>query len=76
MRGARHRHHDDHLPRAGAGARTRHRRRPEQHAPFHQHFITTRMDLDIDGTDNTVYAKESVPEPMGPDNPYGLSFAR
>ena len=44
------------------------------YAPFHQHFITTRMDLDIDGTDNTVYASESVPEPMGPDNPYGLSL--
>ena len=33
-----------------------------------------RLDLDIDGTDNTVYMTESYAEPMGPDNPYGLSL--
>ncbi|WP_415046341.1 primary-amine oxidase [Gordonia sp. (in: high G+C Gram-positive bacteria)] len=44
------------------------------YAPYHQHFLTARMDLDVDGTDNTVYASETKPEPMGPDNPYGLSL--
>lgn len=43
------------------------------YAPFHQHFLVARLDLDIDGPSNTVYASESFAEPMGPDNPYGLS---
>lgn len=43
------------------------------YAPFHQHFLVARLDLDIDGPSNTVYASESYAEPMGPDNPYGLS---
>lgn len=46
------------------------------YAPFHQHFLVARLDLDIDGTDNTVYMTESQPEPMGPDNPYGLSLVQ
>lgn len=43
------------------------------YAPFHQHFLVARLDLDVDGTDNTVMMSESYAEPMGPDNPYGLS---
>ncbi|OCB58483.1 tyramine oxidase [Mycobacterium vulneris] len=44
------------------------------YAPFHQHFLIARLDLDIDGPDNTVYMTESYAEPIGPDNPYGLSL--
>ena len=30
------------------------------YAPFHQHFIVARLDLDVDGPANTVYATESA----------------
>lgn len=46
------------------------------YAPFHQHFLVARLDLDIDGTDNTVFASETVAEPMGPGNPLGLSLVQ
>ncbi len=44
------------------------------YAPFHQHFIVARLDLDVDGTDNTVYVTESRPAPPGPDDPYALGL--
>ncbi len=44
------------------------------YAPFHQHFLIARLDLDVDGPDNTVYMTESYAEPVSPDNPYGLSL--
>jgi primary-amine oxidase len=44
------------------------------YAPFHQHFLIARLDLDVDGPDNTVYMTESYAEPISPDNPYGLSL--
>ena len=33
------------------------------YAPFHQHFIVARLDLDVDGPANTVYAVESSRPP-------------
>ena len=39
------------------------------YAPFHQHFIVARLDLDVDGTANTVYATDSVPAPAGDRRP-------
>jgi primary-amine oxidase len=44
------------------------------YAPFHQHFLVARLDMDVDGTDNTVVMSESFAEPLGPDNPHGLSL--
>src|SRR3984957_11826881 len=41
------------------------------YAPFHQHFIVARLDLDVDGADNTVYVTDS--QPSG-DDPYGLGL--
>ena len=46
------------------------------YAPFHQHFIVARLDLDIDGERNTVYAAEAAPLPTGPDNPHGLAITQ
>jgi primary-amine oxidase len=44
------------------------------YAPFHQHFIVARLDLDIDGEANTVHVTESEALPVGPDNPHGLAL--
>ncbi len=44
------------------------------YAPFHQHFIVARLDLDVDGPANTVYVTESAALPPGPDNPDGLGM--
>jgi primary-amine oxidase len=44
------------------------------YAPFHQHFIVARLDLDVDGTDNTVYVTESTPAAPGDDDPYALGL--
>jgi len=44
------------------------------YAPYHQHFIVARLDLDIDGEPNTVSAVESRAVPAGDANPYGLAL--
>jgi primary-amine oxidase len=45
------------------------------YAPFHQHFIVARLDLDVDGPVNTVYATDSVAARAGGHDPYGLGLA-
>jgi primary-amine oxidase len=44
------------------------------YAPFHQHFIVARLDLDVDGPGNTVHVSESAALPVGPGNPDGLGL--
>ncbi len=44
------------------------------YAPFHQHFIVARLDLDVDGPANTVYASQAEAAVAGPDDPYGLGL--
>ena len=46
------------------------------YASFHQHFIVARLDLDVDGERNTVYAADAVPLATGPDNPHGLALTQ
>ncbi len=47
----------------------------DTYAPFHQHFIVARLDLDVDGPDNTVYVTDSRPAAAGDqDDPYGLGL--
>jgi primary-amine oxidase len=46
------------------------------YAPFHQHFVVARLDLDIDGPDNTVHESHSEALPISEDNPYGLALVQ
>ncbi|HJX45083.1 MAG TPA: primary-amine oxidase [Geodermatophilus sp.] len=45
----------------------------QTYAPFHQHFIVARLDMEVDGPENTVLVSESEPAPITPENPYGLA---
>ncbi len=44
------------------------------YAPFHQHFIVARLDLDVDGPLNTVHAVSSRATGVSADDPYGLGL--
>ena len=46
------------------------------YAPYHQHFLIARLDMDIDGTANTVYRSDTEAVPTGPENPYGLGLVQ
>jgi primary-amine oxidase len=43
------------------------------YAPFHQHFLVARLDLDVDGEANTVMEVDSMALPVSEDNPHGLA---
>jgi primary-amine oxidase len=43
-------------------------------APHHQHLFSARLDLDVDGTDNTVIEVEAERVPPGPENPWANAF--
>ncbi len=47
---------------------------PQLNAHIHQHFFNFRLDMDVDGGNNTVYEVNTVAEPPGPDNPHGNAF--
>ena len=40
----------------------------------HQLMFSYRIDVCLDGPDNSVYEVDAVPVPTGPDNPYGNAF--
>ena len=39
------------------------------YAPLHQHFLVARLDLDVEGNENTAYMTESYAEPICQENP-------
>ena len=43
-------------------------------APHHQHLFCFRLDLDVDGTENSVKEVEAERLPIGRDNPIGNAF--
>jgi primary-amine oxidase len=50
---------------------------PQIYAPYHQHFFSVRLDMEVDGNNNSVYTTEAVPvdAPTGSEmNPYGQGF--
>jgi primary-amine oxidase len=47
---------------------------PELNALNHQHIFCVRLDMSIDGENNSVYEVNTVPLPLGPDNPQGNAF--
>jgi primary-amine oxidase len=47
---------------------------PQLHAPIHQHYFNFRLDMDVDGTGNSVYEVDTVTDPPGPANPYNGSY--
>jgi primary-amine oxidase len=59
------------------GAQISHAERvtPELAGPNHQHLFNVRLDLDIDGTPNSVYEVDVVADPPGPGNPMGNAFS-
>jgi len=47
---------------------------PQLYAPIHQHYFNFRLDMDIDGTGNSIYEADTVADPPGPANPYNSSY--
>ncbi|MBK8446469.1 MAG: primary-amine oxidase [Micropruina sp.] len=44
------------------------------YAPYHQHFLVARLDLDIDGENNSVVESDSFAPPISASNPMGLDL--
>jgi primary-amine oxidase len=47
---------------------------PQIYAPIHQHFFNVRLDMMVDGPNNSVYEVNTVSDPSGPDNPHHNAF--
>ena len=47
---------------------------PGLYAPNHQHVFCVRMDMSIDGMNNSVYEVDTEAVPLGENNPYGNAF--
>jgi primary-amine oxidase len=47
---------------------------PQTLAAHHQHFLSVRLDMAVDGLRNTVYEVDTEAVPSGPGNPLGNAF--
>jgi primary-amine oxidase len=47
---------------------------PQTLAGHHQHFLSVRLDMAVDGLRNTVYEVDTEAVPPGPANPFGNAF--
>ncbi|MCU0534877.1 MAG: primary-amine oxidase [Hydrococcus sp. Prado102] len=47
---------------------------PQLYAPIHQHVFNVRIDMNVDGQNNSVYEVNTEAEPMGENNPYDNAF--
>ncbi len=47
---------------------------PQVYGPIHQHFFNVRLDMMIDGADNSVYEVNTVADSSGPENPHNNAF--
>jgi primary-amine oxidase len=47
---------------------------PGVYGPNHQHFFNVRLDMMVDGPDNTVHELNSEAVPPGVENPYGNAW--
>jgi primary-amine oxidase len=41
---------------------------------IHQHIFSARLDMEVDGPNNTVTECDTIALPKGPENPYGNAF--
>jgi primary-amine oxidase len=47
---------------------------PGLYGPNHQHFFCLRLDMSVDGMENSVEEVNAVPDPPGPGNPTGSAW--
>ena len=47
---------------------------PQLNAPYHQHIFNARLDMRVDGDNNSVYEVNSKRLPRGDENPHGNAF--
>ena len=47
---------------------------PGLYGPNHQHFFCVRLDMDVDGSENTVVEINTEAVPPGEENPYGNAW--
>jgi primary-amine oxidase len=47
---------------------------PQLNAPIHQHIFNIRLNMMVDGTNNSAYEVHTEAEPLGPENPHGNAY--
>jgi primary-amine oxidase len=47
---------------------------PQVYGPIHQHFFNVRLDMMVDGLNNSVFEVNTVSDPIGPENPHNNAF--